>query len=97
MKKKTILYVAGAALAVYLLTLVYRKNKQDEPVPVDDQKELLITQLLVKNQEPDTPENRAKYQKLSAEELKKMLETPVDVPPSGPEGPTDTLGLVLDK
>lgn len=89
--KKTWIYVAAGLLSVYLLGLAYKKYKVGEEASNEDQKDVLITQVLILNKEEDTPENRAKYISLSVDELQKML-TPKIPQDSGPE-PTDTTGL----
>ncbi len=93
--KKTWIYVAAGLLAVYLIGLSYKKYKVDyEEATDDDNKELLITQVLISKNEQDTPQNRAKYQGMSVAELEKLLvpdnmPEPIDV---GPE-PNDTTGV----
>jgi len=91
MKKKTLLYIAGGLLALYLLRLSYKKYKVDyEEATESDKKEILITQVIIKKKELDNPQNRAKYAPLSIEELEKMLAP--EIPVSGPDNPSDTTG-----
>ena len=91
MKKKTLIYIAAGVLAIYLIRLSYKKYKVDyQEAPEPDKKELLITQVIIKKKETDTPENRAKYSALTIEQLEKMLLP--EIPSSGPDNPSDTTG-----